>query len=325
MGHAFISYVRENEDDINRLHKRLEAAGISCWLDKKDIKPGEFWPVAIVEAIQSGACFLACFSIESERKPSSHMREEIYMAIEAGKLLPPDQKWIIPIRLSECAIPPYNLGGGRVLTQVQYTDLFTDWEEGVRKLLESLNSIFEKPKAPLSVARDRTLEQQVGILSAIVHDLNNLNMIAIGYLQILELRDIMSSGLDSRTLDFFEGLKEATRISEALLKKALPELRYFNTTEKGETTDSHGSTMNISQATIESKMQYQEPFYWRINKQIKDGPFCPQCWDNDKKEIRLKDHKNGAWTCPTCDNNFIDSSWDINGDPEMDYNPLDYK
>jgi len=222
MRQAFISYVRENEGDITRLCNCLEAAGINVWLDKKDIKPGEFWPVAILEAIQSGTCFLACFSIESEGKKLSHMREEIYMAIEAGKLLPLDQKWIIPIRLSECVIPPYNLGGGRVLKQVQYVDLFTDWDEGIRKLLESLNSIFEKPKATISVATDQTLEQQVGFLNDVIHDLNNLNMIAIGYLQILELRGIMSSGLESRTLSTFEDLKKVAKISEELLKKALP-------------------------------------------------------------------------------------------------------
>jgi len=224
MGHAFISYVRENEDDINCLHKLLEAEGISCWLDKKDIKPGDFWPVAIVEAIQSGACFLACFSKESEGKPSSHMREEIYMAIEAGKLLPPDKKWIIPIRLSECSIPHYNLGGGRDLSQVQYIDLFPDWDEGIRKLLDSLNSIFEKPTMTLSVATDRTLEQRVDFLSAVVHDLNNLNMAIIGYLQILELRRESGSASDSGNQRYFEGLKKVTQMSKELLKTALPEL-----------------------------------------------------------------------------------------------------
>ena len=224
MGHAFISYVRENEDDINRLHKLLEAEGISCWLDKKDIKPSDFWPVAIVEAIQSGACFLACFSKESEGKPSSHMREEIYMAIEAGKLLPPDKKWIIPIRLSECSIPHYNLGGGRDLSQVQYIDLFPDWDEGIRKLLDSLNSIFEKPTMTLSVATDRTLEQRVDFLSAVVHDLNNLNMAIIGYLQILELRRESGSAIDSGNQRYFEGLKKVTQMSKELLETALPEL-----------------------------------------------------------------------------------------------------
>ena len=224
MGQAFISYVRENERDIQRLCKYLEAADINFWLDKKDIKPGDFWPLAIVEAIQSGTCFLACFSRESEGKKLSHMREEIYMAIEAGKLLPPDQAWIIPIRLSECSIPAYNLGGGRDLTQVQYIDLFIDWDEGVRKLLESLDSIFEKPRATISVATDRTLEQRVDFLGSVVHDLNNLNMAIIGYLQILEIRRKTSSGKDSDIQPYFEGLKRVAQMSEELLKKALPEL-----------------------------------------------------------------------------------------------------
>ena len=245
MEHAFISYVRENENDVNRLYKCLEAAGISCWLDKKDIKPGDFWPVAIVEAIQSGACVLACFSRESEGKKSSHMREEIYMAIEAGKLLPPNQKWIIPIRFSECSIPPYNLGGGRDLTQVQYIDLFTDWDEGVRKLLESLDSFFKKPKATISDATDQTLEKQVHFLRDIFHDLNNFNVIILGYLSILEIWDIM----DPRTKEYFVNLKRAAQKSEELLKIALLEEGNNKNAEAGASGGGHGSTITTRETT----------------------------------------------------------------------------
>jgi len=73
---------------------------------------------------------------------------------------------------------------------------------------------------------------------------------------------------------------------------------------------------------LESKMQYQKPYYYRIDDQVKDGPFCAQCWDKDKRAIRLVDHRNGAWTCPTCKNDFIDSTWISHGDPDMDYDPL---
>lgn len=75
------------------------------------------------------------------------------------------------------------------------------------------------------------------------------------------------------------------------------------------------------QIELESKMQYQNPYYWRVDNDSKEGPFCAQCWDKDKKAIRLIDHRNGAWTCPTCKNVFTDRTFSINGDPETDCDP----
>jgi hypothetical protein len=62
--YAFISYVRENQDIIDRLAKNLQGLGIQIWLDRKDIKPGQWWKDSINDAIQKGAFFIACFSKE---------------------------------------------------------------------------------------------------------------------------------------------------------------------------------------------------------------------------------------------------------------------
>lgn len=79
------------------------------------------------------------------------------------------------------------------------------------------------------------------------------------------------------------------------------------------------------QMDVESKMQYRKPHYWRVDDKLKDGPFCAQCWDKDKKAIRLIDHQNGVWTCPTCKNTFIDSARYSHVDSEQDYDPLNYR
>ncbi|MGZ9159368.1 MAG: toll/interleukin-1 receptor domain-containing protein [Nitrospira sp.] len=47
MSHAFISYVRENSDIVDRLAKDLEEAGVKVWRDRNDIKPGQWWEDAI--------------------------------------------------------------------------------------------------------------------------------------------------------------------------------------------------------------------------------------------------------------------------------------
>ena len=62
--HVFISYVRENKKDVDRLCQDLESNGVNVWLDRNDIKPGARWKEAIREAIRKGDYFIACFSDE---------------------------------------------------------------------------------------------------------------------------------------------------------------------------------------------------------------------------------------------------------------------
>lgn len=54
---------------------------------------------------------------------------------------------------------------------------------------------------------------------------------------------------------------------------------------------------------------WEPPSYWIKDGDKKDGPYCQQCYDKDGDLIRLKDHRNGYWTCPTCKNGFQDSSY----------------
>jgi hypothetical protein len=62
--HVFISYVRENQKQVDRLCHELESHGVNVWLDRNDIKLGARWNKAIQEAIRQGDFFIACFSDE---------------------------------------------------------------------------------------------------------------------------------------------------------------------------------------------------------------------------------------------------------------------
>ncbi|PYF82391.1 hypothetical protein DFP75_103219 [Marinomonas alcarazii] len=53
-----------------------------------------------------------------------------------------------------------------------------------------------------------------------------------------------------------------------------------------------------------SQLTYEAPFYWMIDGESKDGPFCQQCRDSEKKNIRLQNYREGWWNCATCKNNF---------------------
>jgi hypothetical protein len=61
-GHAFISYVREDSHEVDKLQRELEAAGISVWRDTADLWSGEDWRAKIRRAITDNALvFIACF------------------------------------------------------------------------------------------------------------------------------------------------------------------------------------------------------------------------------------------------------------------------
>jgi hypothetical protein len=136
-GHVFISYVREDAHQVDRLQGTLEAAGIRVWRDTADLWPGEDWRAKIRSAITSNALvFLACFSETSLARRRSYQNEEFVLAIEQLRLRPPEHPWLIPVRFDDCEIPDRDIGGGRMLTSIQRVDLFGDrYDEAARRLV----------------------------------------------------------------------------------------------------------------------------------------------------------------------------------------------
>ena len=72
-GHAFISYIHEDSGKVDRLQRRLEAAGIRVWRDTANLWPGENWRAEIRQAITGDALvFIACFSSKSVVRGKSY-------------------------------------------------------------------------------------------------------------------------------------------------------------------------------------------------------------------------------------------------------------
>ena len=59
--HVFISYVRENQDQVDRLCEELKHQGVNVWLDRNNINPGILWEDTNRKAIRDGSFFIACF------------------------------------------------------------------------------------------------------------------------------------------------------------------------------------------------------------------------------------------------------------------------
>ena len=129
-GHAFISYVREDAQDVDRLQEALEAAGISVWRDTANLWPGEDWRRKIRDAITNNALvFIACFSSRSAARATSYQNEELLLAIEQLRLRRLDDPWLIPVRFDDCRVPDRDLGGGRTLASIQHVDLFGEYRD----------------------------------------------------------------------------------------------------------------------------------------------------------------------------------------------------
>ncbi len=50
---------------------------------------------------------------------------------------------------------------------------------------------------------------------------------------------------------------------------------------------------------IQQELVFEESVYWRPRDGKRDGPFCPNCWDLDKKLVRLNSTgEQGFFRCP---------------------------
>ncbi|NOR58797.1 MAG: hypothetical protein GQ474_09775 [Sulfurimonas sp.] len=67
----------------------------------------------------------------------------------------------------------------------------------------------------------------------------------------------------------------------------------------------------INKIKVKSNMIYEKPYYWKLDGEEKDGPFCQRCFDADEKSIRLQGGNNDVWTCKQCDKTFRGSGYRV--------------
>ncbi|WP_156726052.1 toll/interleukin-1 receptor domain-containing protein [Streptomyces apocyni] len=152
--HVFISYVREDSDQVDGLCAVLEAAQIPYWRDRKDLGPGDAWRAKIRAAIRDGSLvFLACFSDNSRAKARSYMNEELTLAVEEFRQMPPGRVWLIPVRFDAGDVPGWDLGAGRVLSDLNYSDLFgRDHTAHAARLVTTINRLLGEKRPDLATA-----------------------------------------------------------------------------------------------------------------------------------------------------------------------------
>lgn len=128
---VYIAYVREDLPQVRRLCEALRMAGCSPWLDQDQLLPGQNWPRAIERAIENADGFVACFSRRATVK-RGQFQWELKCALDCAARLPLESVFVIPVRLERCEIPPSISG------EVQYVDLYPDWEHGVNRAVRAI-------------------------------------------------------------------------------------------------------------------------------------------------------------------------------------------
>ena len=129
----FIAYVEEDLALARRLRDRIAAAGCSTWMDKDKLLPGQNWPRAIRRAMEISDAFVACFSARSSSK-RGQFQNELRWALHCAQRMPLEATFLVPVRFESCAVPR------RIAEQVQYVDLFPDWDAGVKKVVRAVKA-----------------------------------------------------------------------------------------------------------------------------------------------------------------------------------------
>jgi hypothetical protein len=154
----FICYADEDANSARRLYDDLTTVGLEPWLDKEKIRGGEYWKDAIYEGIHKNRYFIPLLSKISVKKVG-FVQKELKYALDLLEHFPPNRKFIIPVRLDKCKIPYQKLN------EIQRIDIFNNWDDGLNKILQSLDidpKILKKRKTRPELIRPKPLRLPSG-------------------------------------------------------------------------------------------------------------------------------------------------------------------
>jgi TIR domain-containing protein len=138
---VFLAYVVEDRPLVDRLYAALDESGFAPWMDRRKLMPGQNWPRAIEDAIETSDFFVPCFSQNSVNKKGG-FQAEIRYALDCARRVPLDEVYIVPVRLDHCRIP------ARIQKELQYIDLYPRWRTGLRRLFSVMEQAVRRRESP---------------------------------------------------------------------------------------------------------------------------------------------------------------------------------
>lgn len=146
----FVAYVEEDLALARHLRDALSDAGFAPWIDKDQLLTGQNWPRAIERAIDLSDAFVACMSPRSLAK-RGQFQSELRYALDCANRMPLEETFLLPVRFEACNVPQV------IAKQVQYVDLFPDFDRGFRQLVRALRK--KKPKLSMPVDLGSLLDE----------------------------------------------------------------------------------------------------------------------------------------------------------------------
>jgi len=140
MQKIFVSYSRLDESQAKRIYEALAREGFSPWFDKISLLPGQIWESEIRKAIKESNFVVLVLSQNSVNK-QGYFHKEIQFALDVYATIPAGNIFLIPTRLDDCSVP-------EMLNTIQWVDMFPDWDDGFKKICDSLN--YQKMKEIVS-------------------------------------------------------------------------------------------------------------------------------------------------------------------------------
>ena len=137
----FISYRREDDIWADKLLGELEADGVRCFMDRRDIKPGQAYPKVLLNAIETAACVVLVLnhgSLKECAAPGDWLRIEVEHALKS-------KKPVIPALIRDCPVPnpemlPPSMQG------IELAQALTLTLEGLPEVATSIHAAITQPE-----------------------------------------------------------------------------------------------------------------------------------------------------------------------------------
>lgn len=131
---AFISHSSEDKVIADAVTASLEQAGVRCWIAPRDIRPGDSWGGAIVEAIETCRVMVVIFSAKSN--DSKQVMREVERAVQNDVV-------VVPFRIEDVK-PSKDME--YFLSATHWLDAMTPEMGGhLEELTKTVSNIIEKP------------------------------------------------------------------------------------------------------------------------------------------------------------------------------------
>jgi formylglycine-generating enzyme required for sulfatase activity len=126
---VFISYASKDRKVASSLCDALENRGFPCWVAPRDVRPGENFQEAIVQAIRQAKVMVLVFSGNANN--SVEVTKELALASQHRLV-------VIPVRVED--VVPSDAFAYEFATR-QWIDLFDGWEQAVARLSKQVESV----------------------------------------------------------------------------------------------------------------------------------------------------------------------------------------